>query len=81
MAVWSAFFLAFSALLPLINPVGSALVFMGLVGNAPPAVYRNLARRVAISNVIFLGIFELLGPLFSTFLASLYRLSSLRAAS
>ncbi|MGC1424145.1 MAG: MarC family protein [Terracidiphilus sp.] len=61
MAVWSAFFLAFSALLPLINPVGSALVFMGLVGNAPPAVYRNLARRVAISNVIFLGIFELLG--------------------
>jgi len=61
MAVWSAFFLAFSALLPLINPLGSALVFLGLVGNAPPAVYRNLARSIAISNVIFLGIFELLG--------------------
>jgi multiple antibiotic resistance protein len=61
MAVWSAFFLAFTALLPLINPVGSALVFLGLVGSAPPAVYRNLARRIAISNVIFLGIFELLG--------------------
>jgi multiple antibiotic resistance protein len=61
MAAWSAFFLAFSALLPLINPVGSALVFLGLVGSAPPAVYRNLARRIAISNVIFLGIFELLG--------------------
>lgn len=61
MAVWSAFFLAFTALLPLINPLGSALVFLGLVGSAPPAVYRSLARRIAISNVIFLGIFELLG--------------------
>ena len=61
MEVWPAFFLAFSALLPLINPVGSALVFLGLVGSAPPAVYRDLARRIAISNVIFLGIFELLG--------------------
>ncbi|MGA9585527.1 MAG: MarC family protein [Terracidiphilus sp.] len=61
MELWSAFFLAFSALLPLINPLGSALVFLGLVGNAPPAVYRDLARRIAITNVIFLGIFELLG--------------------
>jgi multiple antibiotic resistance protein len=61
MEVWSAFFLAFSALLPLINPLGSALVFLGLVGSAPPEVYRNLARQIAISNVIFLGIFELLG--------------------
>ncbi len=61
MEVWPAFFLAFSALLPLINPVGSALVFLGLVGSAPPAVYRDLARRIAISNVVFLGIFELLG--------------------
>jgi multiple antibiotic resistance protein len=61
MAVWSAFFLAFTALLPLINPLGSALVFLGLVGSAPPAVYRSLARSIAISNVIFLGVFELLG--------------------
>lgn len=61
MAIWSAFFLAFSALLPLINPLGSALVFLGLVGNAPPAVYRSLARRIAVANVIFLGIIELLG--------------------
>ena len=59
--IWKYFALGFSALLPLINPVGSALVFLGLVGSAPPAVYRNLARRIAISNVIFLGIFELLG--------------------
>jgi multiple antibiotic resistance protein len=61
MALWSAFFLAFSALFPLINPVGSALVFLGLVGNAPAAVYRSLARRIAIANIVFLGIIELLG--------------------
>jgi multiple antibiotic resistance protein len=61
MALWSASFLAFSVLLPLINPLGSALVFMGLVGNAPAAVYHSLARRIAIANIIFLGIIELLG--------------------
>ena len=60
-ALWDAFFLTFSALLPLINPLGSALVFLGLVGDAPPEVYRTLARRIAINNVIFLAIIELIG--------------------
>jgi len=36
-------------------------VFFGLVGDAPPSVYRSLARRIAINNVIFLAIIELLG--------------------
>jgi len=61
MIAWTAFLLAFSALLPIINPLGSALVFLGLVGNAPPALYRSLARRIAVNNVLFLGAFELLG--------------------
>ena len=61
MALWSAFLLSFSALLPLINPLGSALVFLSLVGNAPPEVYRSLARRVAVNNIIFLGTIELAG--------------------
>jgi multiple antibiotic resistance protein len=59
--VWKAFLIAFSVLLPLINPLGSALVFLGLVGQAPPEVLRKLARRIAITNVIFLGVFEVLG--------------------
>ena len=59
--LWSAFLIAFSALLPLINPLGSALVFLGLVGEAPPEVYRSLARRIAINNVAFLAVIELLG--------------------
>lgn len=59
--LWESFLIAFSALLPLINPLGSALVFLGLVGNAPAASYRSLARKIAINNVIFLVIIEVLG--------------------
>jgi multiple antibiotic resistance protein len=57
----NGFLLAFSALLPLINPLGSALVFMSLVGSAPPKVYLSLARRIAVNNVVFLGTIELVG--------------------
>lgn len=61
MQVWESFLLAFSALLPLVNPLGSALVFLGLVGSAPAKSYRVLARKIAINNVIFLAIIEVLG--------------------
>jgi multiple antibiotic resistance protein len=59
--VWKAFLIAFSVLLPLINPLGSALVFLGLVGDAPPKVLRSLARRIAVNNIVFLVVFELAG--------------------
>jgi multiple antibiotic resistance protein len=59
--LWTSFLLAFSVLLPLINPLGSALVFLGLCGNVPPKVYHSLARRIAINNIIFLVIIELVG--------------------
>ena len=59
--IWKSFLIAFSALLPLINPLGSAIVFLGLVGDVPPQVYRVLARKIAINNVIFLAIIDLLG--------------------
>jgi multiple antibiotic resistance protein len=55
------FGLAFTALLPLVNPLGDALVFMGLVGTAPPTVYRTVAKKVAISTVLFLLVIELTG--------------------
>jgi multiple antibiotic resistance protein len=61
LAVWKAFLISFSVLLPLINPLGSALVFLGLVGDAPPKLLRSLARRIAINNIIFLGVFEVTG--------------------
>ena len=64
----SKFFgLAFSALLPLVNPLGTALVFLSLVGSAPQAVYRALARRIAISTTIFLISIEAGGALLLKF--------------
>jgi multiple antibiotic resistance protein len=64
----SKFFgLAFSALLPLVNPLGDALVFLGLVGSAPPSVYRALARKIALSTTIFLIAVEAGGSLLLKF--------------
>jgi len=55
MAEFAQFFaLSFSALLPVINPVGSALVFLGMVGAAPTGVYKALARRIAFATALFL---------------------------
>jgi multiple antibiotic resistance protein len=59
--LWKHFALGFSALLPLVNPLGSALIFLGLVGSAPIEAYRALARRIAINTVIFLAVIELIG--------------------
>ena len=60
--VFGTFFgLSFSALLPLINPLGSALVFLGLVGTAPASFYRTLARRIAINTTLFLVVIQALG--------------------
>jgi len=61
MALLTFFGLSFSALLPLINPLGDALVFLGLIGPAPPAVYRRLAKRVAINTSVFLILIESAG--------------------
>ncbi len=59
--LWKYFALGFSALLPLVNPLGSALVFLGLVGISPPHIYRALARRIAINTVIFFAVIQLIG--------------------
>jgi len=66
-ALFKFFALAFSALLPVVNPLGSALVFLGLVGPAPEAVYRDLARKVAIRTTVFFLVVELVGTALLTF--------------
>jgi multiple antibiotic resistance protein len=53
--------LAFSALLPVVNPLGSALLFLGVVGSAPPEEFRQLARSVAVRTMLFLLVVELGG--------------------
>ena len=67
MLIWNYFALAFSALLPVINPLGSALVFLGLVGPQPSAMYKSLARRIAINTVLFFAIIELAGSAILSF--------------
>jgi multiple antibiotic resistance protein len=65
--VMKYFGLAFSALLPVINPLGSALLFMAIVGTSPASIFRKLARRVAFSRVLFLLTVELVGATLLTF--------------
>src|SRR5215467_4314354 len=65
--VLKSFVLAFSALLPVINPLGSALIFLSLVGTAPADLFRNLARQVGISTVLFLVVIELAGAFLLSF--------------
>jgi multiple antibiotic resistance protein len=59
--LFKSFALAFGALLPVVNPLGSALVLLGIVGNAPASVFRSLARRIAINMTVFMLVVELLG--------------------
>jgi multiple antibiotic resistance protein len=65
--LWKYFAFGFSALLPVVNPLGSALVFLGLVGIVPPEIYRSLARRIAINAIIFFAVIELLGSALLSF--------------
>ena len=67
MQLWESFLLALTALLPLVNPIGSALVFLGLVGDESAAVYRRLARRIAFATTGFLIVIEFLGSLLLSF--------------
>ena len=53
--------LAFAALLPVINPVGTALIILGMVGEAPAPVYKRLALRVTVLMLVFILVTELLG--------------------
>jgi multiple antibiotic resistance protein len=53
--------LSFGALLPLINPLASALVFLGVVGGAPREVLRSLARNIALTTMLFLAATDLGG--------------------
>ena len=59
--LWKYFALSFSALLPIVNPLGSALIFLGLVGSAPIVTYRALARSIAINTILFFAVIDFVG--------------------
>src|SRR5215468_10059968 len=56
------FILGFSALLPLINPPGSALELLGVVGVGNDKPYKFLAKKIAVNTILFLAIVALTGP-------------------
>lgn len=45
----------------MVNPVSSAIELLPLVGNVPIPVYRRLAIRIAVDNVLFLLVVQVLG--------------------
>ncbi|HLO20474.1 MAG TPA: MarC family protein [Sphingomicrobium sp.] len=59
----NTFLLVLAAIFPVVNPPGSALVFVGLTRGATPEIRRVLARRVAINSFFVLVCSLLLGAL------------------
>src|SRR6476660_1909668 len=57
------FFLVFAAIFPVVNPPGSALVFLGLTRDASHEIRRILARRVARNSFFVLVCSFFLGAL------------------
>ena len=55
---------AFAALLPVINPIGTAVILLGLTSQADSATHRRIARGVAINAVILLLVVLVAGRLF-----------------
>ena len=53
--------LGFSALVPVINPIGSAVLFLSVVGNPDPPTMKVLARKIAVSTIWFLLIIQMAG--------------------
>lgn len=59
--------LAFAALFPVVNPIGSALIFLGIAGPVSPATSRRLAAKVALGMVVSVVVIELIGALLLKF--------------
>ena len=53
--VTNAFLLVYAGLFPIINPIGSAPIFLGLTAGCTEAERNTLARRVAINSIFLLA--------------------------
>src|SRR3984957_2733235 len=54
--------LGIGALLPLINPPGTALELLGVIGIGETKSYKILARKIAVNTPLFLTVVSLTGP-------------------
>ena len=66
-AAINTFVLVLASIFPVVNPPGSALVFLGLTGGATPEIRAVLARRIALNSFILLVCSFLLGALILQF--------------
>ncbi|WP_198956912.1 NAAT family transporter [Ensifer sp. 1H6] len=66
-AAINTFVLVFASIFPIVNPPGSALVFLGLTSGATPEIRAILARRIAINSFTLLVCSFLLGALILQF--------------
>jgi multiple antibiotic resistance protein len=48
--------LAFAALFPLVNPVGTAIILLGMTEDADPQTRRRIARAIAINTALLLAV-------------------------
>jgi multiple antibiotic resistance protein len=60
-AIVRAAILAVAALMPIVNPLGSAPIFLSLSADVPAAAYRQLSRRVAWNSFALLAAAMLIG--------------------
>src|SRR5258706_11312823 len=51
----NAFLLVYAGLFPIVNPIGSAPIFLGLTGALAEADRNALARQVAINSALLLA--------------------------
>lgn len=66
-AAINTFVLVLASVFPVVNPPGSALVFLGLTRGATPELRATLARRIALNSLILLTCSFLLGALILQF--------------
>jgi multiple antibiotic resistance protein len=66
-AAINTFALVLASVFPVVNPPGSALVFLGLTRGATPELRATLARRIALNSLILLTCSFLLGALILQF--------------
>src|SRR5512137_2145397 len=55
---------AFAALLPVINPVGTAVILLSLTEQADDSARRRIARQISVNSVILLAVTLVAGRAF-----------------
>jgi multiple antibiotic resistance protein len=56
--------MAFAALVPVINPLGTAIILLGMTRRADEATRRAIARRIAVNSVVLLVVVLVAGRVF-----------------